>query len=115
MNVKEVSKSIIKTYRKTIWKMTIKAIDEYKMIEEGDKIPADGIILECQSLGVNESSLTGESAIVYKNVKDDSDNHFKLNMCYAGTDITNGSAIIKITDGYVRALIICFLVCSVSV
>ena len=73
-------------------------VGDIVLIEEGDKIPADGIILECQSLGVNESSLTGESAIVYKNVKDDSDNHFKLNMCYAGTDITNGSAIIKITE-----------------
>lgn len=73
-------------------------VGDIVFIEEGDKIPADGVILECQSLGVNESSLTGESAIVYKNVKDDSDNHFKLNMCYAGTDITNGSAIIKITE-----------------
>lgn len=68
------------------------------ILEEGDKISADGQILECQGLGVNESALTGESQIVYKKIKDENDNHFKLNMCYSGTDVTNGSAIIKVTE-----------------
>ena len=34
----EVEKSIITTYRKTIWKRFIEAINEYKLIEDGDKI-----------------------------------------------------------------------------
>ena len=51
-----------------------------------------------QSLGINESHLTGESAIVYKNSKEDDSNHFKLNMCYSGTTVTNGLGIIKITS-----------------
>lgn len=38
MQVNDVTKSIIKTYRKSIWKKTIKAIDEYKLIQEGDNI-----------------------------------------------------------------------------
>lgn len=38
MQVNEETKSIIKTYRKSIWKQTIKAIDEYKLIEENDNI-----------------------------------------------------------------------------
>lgn len=38
MQVKDINKTIVKTYRKTIWKKTIKAIDEYKLISEGDKI-----------------------------------------------------------------------------
>lgn len=38
MEVKDINRSIIKTYKKTIWKKTIKAIDEYQMIKEGDKI-----------------------------------------------------------------------------
>lgn len=66
-------------------------------LSEGDKIPADGIILEQQGLGVNESALTGESAVVYKTREDNSRERFKTNMCYAGCDVTNGSAIIKIT------------------
>lgn len=56
----------------------------------------DGIILYSQSLGVNESCLTGESVVVYKSKKDDNNNHFKLNMCYSGTDIINGMGVIKI-------------------
>lgn len=67
------------------------------VLEEGDRVPADGKILYAQSLGVNESSLTGESAIVYKNIKEDNKNHFKLNMCYSGTDIVNGMGVIEIT------------------
>ena len=30
-DLKEINKSIVKTYKKTIWKKTIKAIDEYKL------------------------------------------------------------------------------------
>lgn len=71
-------------------------VGDIVLLEEGDKVPADGEVLYAQSLGVNESSLTGESEIVYKNTKEDKDNHFKLNMCYSGTDVTGGMGIIKI-------------------
>lgn len=73
-------------------------VGDIVVLEEGDKISADGMILECQGLGINESALTGESEVVYKKLQDNSNNHFKLNMCYSGTDVTNGSAIIKITN-----------------
>ena len=73
-------------------------VGDIVFLEEGDKVPADGKVLYAQSLGVNESSLTGESEIVYKNTEIDKDNHFKLNMCYSGTDVTNGMGIIKITS-----------------
>ena len=36
--IKEIERSIIKQYRKPIWKKFIDAINEYKLIEEGDKI-----------------------------------------------------------------------------
>ncbi len=38
VNLKAINKSIIKTYRKDIWKKTIKAIDQYKMIDADDNI-----------------------------------------------------------------------------
>lgn len=34
----EIERSIIKTYRKDIWQKFVKAINEYQLIEEGDKI-----------------------------------------------------------------------------
>lgn len=71
-------------------------VGDIVLLEEGDKVPADGKVLYSQSLGINESSLTGESEIVYKNTKEDKDNHFKLNVCYCGTDVTNGMGIIQI-------------------
>lgn len=72
-------------------------VGDLVMLSEGDKIPADGLILEMQGLGVNESALTGESAVVHKKLTDHSPDRFKLNMCYAGCDVTNGSAIIQLT------------------
>ncbi len=38
LELKEIEKSIIKTYRKPIWSKFIKAITMYNMIEEGDKV-----------------------------------------------------------------------------
>ncbi len=71
-------------------------VGDIVLLEEGDKIPADGLILELQGLGVNESALTGESEVVYKKLEDNSAEHFKRNICYAGCDVTNGSAIIEV-------------------
>ena len=36
--LKEIERSIVKRYRKTIWSKFIKAIKEYNLVEEGDKI-----------------------------------------------------------------------------
>ncbi len=50
---KEIGKTLIKTYRKSIWKKTIKAIDEYELIHEGDHIAIcisggkDSFLLAC--------------------------------------------------------------------
>lgn len=71
-------------------------VGDIVMLEEGDKIPADGVIVKIQGLGVNESALTGESEVVYKKLSDPSKNRFSLNMCYAGCDVVNGSATIQI-------------------
>ena len=44
-------------------------VGDIVVLEEGDKVPADGKLLYVQSLGLNESSLTGESDIIYKTTK----------------------------------------------
>ncbi len=38
LSLKEIERSIIKTYRKDIWKPFIKALNEFELIEDGDKI-----------------------------------------------------------------------------
>src|SRR5574344_1669068 len=65
------------------------------ILEEGDKVPSDAQVLECTGLGINESILTGESATVYKTTEPDNEK-FKRNICYMGTTVTFGSAILKV-------------------
>jgi len=36
--VREIERSIIKTYRKEIWARFVKAVKDYKLVDEGDKI-----------------------------------------------------------------------------
>ena len=49
-------------------------VGDIVLLNEGDSIPADGKIIYNQSLGINESSLTGESNIVYKDTQEDKEN-----------------------------------------
>ncbi len=63
------------------------------LLEEGVKVPADIRLLEVISLQVNESSLTGESTSVNKQVEALSDTKQladQKNMLFAGTAITSG-------------------------
>ena len=71
------------------------------LISEGVKIPADGEIISCNDLCVDESSLTGEAEGVWKtsidkNDKDIEDNkdYWKRDYCYAGTLVTQGNATV---------------------
>ena len=89
---------VIRNNKKQIVSSNQIVVGDIVLLEEGDRVPADGKIMYAQSLGINESHLTGESAIVYKNSKEDDSNHFKLNICYSGTSVTNGLGIIKITS-----------------
>ncbi len=40
--------------------------DDYLLLSEGDRVPADSVLLECMNLSVDESTLTGESVPVRK-------------------------------------------------
>ena len=67
------------------------------MIQEGVKIPADGFVVKCSDLCVDESSLTGESEGVWKvsveSIEEHSD-YWRKDYCYAGTLVTQGSAVV---------------------
>lgn len=62
-------------------------IDDIVLLESGDKIPSDGVIID-GSIGVDESSLTGEAKEVYKNERD---NVFK------GTTVYSNHAVMRVT------------------
>lgn len=64
-------------------------------VETGDKLPADGRILECSGLMADESALTGESMPVHKEADRVFDNPLtpvaeRTNLLYSGCFITGG-------------------------
>ena len=62
---KEIEKSIIKKYRKEIWAKFIKAINDYQLVEENDKIAAYN-----DSISWINRSNPGKEAIKLKEYKD---------------------------------------------
>jgi Ca2+-transporting ATPase len=69
------------------------------MVHEGVKIPADGYVIKCNDLCVDESSLTGEALGVWKVTVDSTHKSFdywKKDYCYAGTLVTQGTAIVQV-------------------
>ncbi len=70
-------------------------------LEAGDKIPADGRIIECNNLCVDESLLTGESVPVSKDdkvIEDEVLINDRYNMVYSGCDVTSGKGLVVVTD-----------------
>ena len=67
------------------------------MIHEGIKIPADGFVVRCSDLCVDESSLTGEAEGVWKVPAENAElspDYWRKDYCYAGTLVTQGSAVV---------------------
>src|SRR3989344_9487233 len=58
-------------------------------LEEGDKIPADGVLMGARHVEINEASLTGESIPTTKDTKEN-------NAVYMGTIMTAGSASMRV-------------------
>lgn len=71
------------------------------MIYEGVKIPADGVVIRCADLCVDESSLTGEADGVWKiptqNAQPTQD-YWRKDYCYAGTLVTQGTAVVEVDN-----------------
>lgn len=65
--------------------------EDYVILEAGDKIPADGILLESFSLQVNESSLSGESLPVIKSTKSPPESEI-----FFGTTVVSGRAKFRV-------------------
>lgn len=75
-------------------------IGDIVILDAGDYIPADGRILECASLKVDESALTGESLGVEKGMESilgEVPIGDRYNMVYSGTFVTYGRASFVVT------------------
>jgi Ca2+-transporting ATPase len=70
------------------------------VIQEGDRIPADGRLIEANSLKIDESPLTGESSSITKKVnkiEGEAPLDQRVNMVYMGTHTTYGRGVAVIT------------------
>jgi P-type Ca2+ transporter type 2C len=59
------------------------------MLAEGDRVPADGVVLQAHELATDESLLTGESDTVAKQPERDS--------VFAGTLVVRGQGVVRVT------------------
>lgn len=73
-------------------------VGDIVMIETGDEIPADGILLESVSLQVDESTLTGELMIEKTTDPEafDKEATYPSNMVMRGTNVLDGHAVMQI-------------------
>lgn len=76
-------------------------VGDIVMLDAGDYIPADGRIIECTSLKVDESALTGESLGVEKMTdvidQDEVPLGDRVNMVYSGSFVTYGRGSFVVT------------------
>ena len=80
-------------------------VGDIVILESGDAVPADGRIIESNSMKIEEAALTGESVPVDKfidllNLKDSSDIPLgdRKNMVYMGSTVVYGRGVAVITD-----------------
>lgn len=77
--------------------------DDIVFLSEGDRIPADAIVLEAQNLSVDESLLTGESVPVRKqkwepgNFPENKPGGDDLPYLFSGTLVVQGKGIARVT------------------
>lgn len=88
-------KSLIHPTAKVIRGGKVKTIDskylvvgDIVILDQGVKVPADGVLVDATRLFLNEATLTGESYPLSKNKKDE---------VFMGTFVTAGKGIMKIT------------------
>ncbi|MDO5563099.1 MAG: HAD-IC family P-type ATPase, partial [Synergistaceae bacterium] len=73
--------------------------DDIMLLEEGERISADGAVLFSDGLGVDESTLTGEADIVWKTPEpsEKEGRQWRLNVCYSGTNVVAGRGVVRVT------------------
>ncbi|MCP1103362.1 Ca2+-transporting ATPase [Aequitasia blattaphilus] len=76
-------------------------VGDHVVLEAGDSVPADGNIIECASLKVDESALTGESLAVEKSLDEVEPGAAlgdQTNRVFSSSFVTYGRAAYKVTE-----------------
>ena len=70
------------------------------IISEGERVSADGELLENDGFGTDESVLTGEADIVWKCCAPapGSSGGWRIDRCYAGTSVVAGRAVVRVIN-----------------
>ncbi|MBX7240381.1 MAG: cation-translocating P-type ATPase [Bacteroidia bacterium] len=68
--------------------------DDLLLLREGDRVPADSVVLDSVNLTIDESLLTGESVPVLKNNTPDE----VVANVFSGTMVVSGKGTIRVTD-----------------
>jgi len=81
--------------------------DDMIVLSEGDRVPADAVLISCVSLLVDESLLTGESVPVRKTFCDDESKMARpggddLPFVYSGTMVVQGHGVAKVLATGIR-------------
>ncbi|MFZ6015600.1 MAG: cation-translocating P-type ATPase [Patescibacteria group bacterium] len=71
-------------------------VDDIMVVQEGDRIAGDGIILDTSNFSVDESLLTGEPGAIFKSPSPNGskDRKFKV---FTGTLVLSGQAVARVT------------------
>ncbi len=75
-------------------------VGDIVILDTGDEVPADGQLLDSISLGVNESSLTGEPLAHKSHCLDDDkgkETTYPINMVMRGTTVVEGRGTMEVT------------------
>jgi Ca2+-transporting ATPase len=77
--------------------------DDIIALQEGDRVPADAIVLSCSNLSVDESLLTGESAAVRKSEWDGLRSDFRpggddVPVVYSGSMVIAGRGLARVLN-----------------
>lgn len=98
----EALKELSKPFAQVIREKTQKTIparevvtEDILILSEGDRVPADALILSCTNFTIDESILTGESVPVEKCAQK-TQKYTKQNIAYSGTLVTKGQAYAKV-------------------
>lgn len=73
-------------------------VGDIMLLETGEEVPADGVLLEAVSLQVNESNLTGEPVVSKTVVEADFDEEatYASNRVLRGTTVVDGHAVMQV-------------------